>query len=79
MGAGIAQVSVKGFDILLKDATPAGLSRGQNQVYTGLDKAMKRRKITRYETLCNFSYWNNQNIFWCFFLPVLSVTVFPQT
>lgn len=54
MGAGIAQVSVKGFDVILKDATPSGLSRGQNQVYTGLDKAMKRRKITRYETFQRF-------------------------
>lgn len=49
MGAGIAQVSVdKGFEVVLKDATPAGLSRGQNQVYAGLDKALKRKKITRY-------------------------------
>lgn len=47
MGAGIAQVSVKGFEVLLKDATASGLARGQNQVYAGLDKAMKRRKITR--------------------------------
>ncbi len=48
MGAGIAQVSVdKGFEVVLKDATPAGLSRGQNQVYAGLDKALKRKKITR--------------------------------
>lgn len=55
MGAGIAQVSVKGFDVILKDATPAGLSRGQNQVYAGLDKSMKRRKITRYKILfCSF-------------------------
>ena len=58
MGAGIAQVSVKGFDVLLKDAVPAGLSRGLNQVYTGLDKAMKRRKITRYK------------IFFCFILEI---------
>ncbi|XP_046442929.1 trifunctional enzyme subunit alpha, mitochondrial-like [Daphnia pulex] len=49
MGAGIAQVSVKGFDVLLKDAVPAGLSRGLNQVYAGLDKSMKRRKITSFE------------------------------
>lgn len=48
MGAGIAQVSVdKGFQIVLKDATAKGLSRGQNQVTTGLDKAVKRKKITR--------------------------------
>lgn len=49
MGAGIAQVSVdKGYTVLLKDATAKGLTRGQNQVYAGLDKALKRRKITRY-------------------------------
>ncbi|KAI9560509.1 hypothetical protein GHT06_011442 [Daphnia sinensis] len=49
MGAGIAQVSVKGFEVLLKDATASGLARGQNQVYAGLDKAMKRKKITSFE------------------------------
>lgn len=48
MGAGIAQVSVdKGYQVLLKDATAKGLARGQNQVYEGLNKAMKRKKITR--------------------------------
>ena len=49
MGAGIAQVSVdKGYQVILKDNAPKGLSRGQNQVYGGLDKAVKRKKITRY-------------------------------
>lgn len=49
MGAGIAQVSVdKGFEVFLKDATASGLSRGLNQVYGGLDKALKRKKITRF-------------------------------
>jgi 3-hydroxyacyl-CoA dehydrogenase len=57
MGAGIAQVSVKGFDVLLKDAVPAGLSRGLNQVYAGLDKSMKRRKITRYKILFCFVFF----------------------
>ena len=48
MGAGIAQVSVdKGYEVLLKDAAAKGLARGQNQVYDGLDKAVKRKKITR--------------------------------
>lgn len=47
MGAGIAQVSVKGFEVLLKDAAAGGLARGQNQVYAGLEKSMKRKKITR--------------------------------
>lgn len=49
MGAGIAQVSVdKGYQIILKDTTPKGLSRGQNQVISGLEKAVKRKKISRY-------------------------------
>lgn len=48
MGAGIAQVSVdKGYQVLLKDVTGKGLARGQNQVYDGLDKAVKRKKISR--------------------------------
>lgn len=47
MGAGIAQVSVdKGYNVLLKDATAKGLSRGQNQVYAGLDQAVKRKRMT---------------------------------
>jgi enoyl-CoA hydratase/long-chain 3-hydroxyacyl-CoA dehydrogenase len=42
------QVSVdKNFQVLLKDATPKGLSRGLNQVYEGLDKSVKRKKISR--------------------------------
>lgn len=51
MGAGIAQVSIdKGYQVILKDTTAKGLSRGQNQVYDGLDKALKRKKITRLVT-----------------------------
>nr|CAG4649110.1 EOG090X01G2 [Scapholeberis mucronata] len=50
MGAGIAQVSVdKGYNVLLKDATAKGLSRGQNQVYAGLDQAVKRKRMTVFE------------------------------
>nr|CAG4647683.1 EOG090X01G2 [Moina brachiata] len=50
MGAGIAQVSVdKGYQIILKDTTPKGLSRGQNQVISGLEKAVKRKKISSFE------------------------------
>lgn len=42
------QVSVdKNFQVLLKDASPKGLSRGMNQVYEGLDKSVKRKKISR--------------------------------
>ncbi|KAG5888462.1 hypothetical protein JTB14_017190 [Gonioctena quinquepunctata] len=48
MGAGIAHVSVdKGYQVILKDTTPAGLSRGVNQIYTGLDGAVKRKKYSR--------------------------------
>lgn len=50
MGAGIAQVSVdKGYRVILKDATPKGLARGQNQVISGLEKAVKRKKISSFE------------------------------
>nr|CAG4645367.1 EOG090X01G2 [Lynceus sp. MCZ IZ 141354] len=50
MGAGIAQVSVdKGYHVILKDAHHKGLARGENQIYGGLDKAVKRRKITSFE------------------------------
>lgn len=50
MGAGIAQVSVdKSFDVILKDMNQAGLSKGQNQIYKGLDGAVKKRKITVHE------------------------------
>lgn len=50
MGAGIAQVSVdKSFDVILKDVNQAGLSKGQNQIYKGLNSAVKKRKITEHE------------------------------
>lgn len=46
MGAGIAQVSVdKGYEVIMKDTTEAGLQRGMGQIYTGLDGAVKRKKI----------------------------------
>ena len=49
MGAGIAQVSVdKGYRTILKDMTEAGLARGIDQVQSGVDKAVKRRKITKF-------------------------------
>jgi len=49
MGAGIAQVSVdKGYRTILKDMSEAGLSRGINQVQAGVDKAVKRKKYSRY-------------------------------
>jgi len=47
MGAGIAQVSVdKGYRTLLKDMSHEGLARGMNQVQSGVDKAVKRKKYT---------------------------------
>uniref|UniRef100_A0A1B6DDQ1 Trifunctional enzyme subunit alpha, mitochondrial n=2 Tax=Clastoptera arizonana TaxID=38151 RepID=A0A1B6DDQ1_9HEMI len=50
MGAGIAHVSVdKGYNVILKDATAAGLERGVNQIQTGLDTAVKRKKIESLE------------------------------
>ena len=49
MGAGIAQVSVdKGYRTILKDMSQAGLSRGIDQVQSGIDKAVKRKKISRF-------------------------------
>jgi len=48
MGAGIAQVSVdKGMTTVLKDMNYAGLSRGMNQVQGGIDKKVKRKKISK--------------------------------
>jgi len=48
MGAGIAQVSVdKGYNTILKDMTDAGLARGIDQVQKGVDKSVKRKKISK--------------------------------
>ncbi|XP_029982998.1 hydroxyacyl-CoA dehydrogenase trifunctional multienzyme complex subunit alpha b [Sphaeramia orbicularis] len=50
MGAGIAQVSVdKGMHTVLKDTTEAGLARGQQQVYKGLNDKTKKKSITSFE------------------------------
>lgn len=47
MGAGIAQVTLdKGYQVILKDTTHEGLARGVNQIYNGIDGAVKRKKIT---------------------------------
>lgn len=47
MGAGIAHVSVdKGYDVILKDTTTAGLNRGIGQIQTGLEGAVKRKKMS---------------------------------
>lgn len=57
MGAGIVQVSVdKGYQVIMKDATEAGLDRGIGQVQKGLENAIKRKRITaldRDKILCN--------------------------
>ncbi|KAL1258211.1 hypothetical protein QQF64_011455 [Cirrhinus molitorella] len=50
MGAGIAQVSVdKGIHTILKDTTVEGLSRGEQQVYKGLNDKTKKRSMTSFE------------------------------
>lgn len=47
MGAGIVQVSIdKGYYVVMKDATNAGLFRGVGQIQTGLANAVKRKKIS---------------------------------
>ncbi|XP_069881270.1 trifunctional enzyme subunit alpha, mitochondrial [Dipodomys merriami] len=56
MGAGIAQVSVdKGMKTLLKDATVAGLGRGQQQVFKGLNDKVKKKALTSFERDSIFS------------------------
>lgn len=48
MGAGIIQVSIdKGYNVILKDTNNAGLNRGINQIESGLDKAVKRKRINK--------------------------------
>ena len=47
MGAGIAQVSVdKGITCVMKDMSQDGLARGINQVQSGVDKKVKRKRIS---------------------------------
>lgn len=48
MGAGIAHVSVdKGYKVILKDSNEPGLTRGMNQIQTGLQNAVKRKRYSR--------------------------------
>ncbi|XP_072045932.1 trifunctional enzyme subunit alpha, mitochondrial-like isoform X1 [Amphiura filiformis] len=49
MGAGVAEVSIQKMNVILKDMNLAGLARGEQQVYKGLDKQRKRKKITSFE------------------------------
>jgi len=47
MGAGIAHVTVdKGYNVILKDTTQAGLGRGQTQIQSGYDRMVKRKRIS---------------------------------
>ncbi|XP_055711174.1 trifunctional enzyme subunit alpha, mitochondrial [Phlebotomus papatasi] len=47
MGAGIVQVSVdKGYNVVMKDTTDAGLNRGLGQIQTGFENAVKRKRLT---------------------------------
>ncbi|EDW57841.1 trifunctional enzyme subunit alpha, mitochondrial [Drosophila virilis] len=67
MGAGIVQVSVdKGYNVVMKDATDAGLARGIGQVQKGLETAVKRKRISaleRDQTLANLLPTLNYNDF----------------
>ena len=60
MGAGIVQVTAdKGYKVILKDATDAGLTRGFNQISKGLETAKKRKRISAIEAdqiLSNISF-----------------------
>ena len=47
MGAGIAQVSIdKGINTVMKDVSDAGLARGVFQIKDGINKKVKRKKIS---------------------------------
>lgn len=60
MGAGVVQVSIdKGYHVTMKDMSIEGLARGQEQVYAGLNKQAKRKKISTYVlifTVINYEY-----------------------
>ncbi|XP_028162724.1 trifunctional enzyme subunit alpha, mitochondrial [Ostrinia furnacalis] len=70
MGAGIVQVSIdKGYHVVMKDATNAGLYRGVGQVQTGLANAVKRKRIS---ALTKDKYLSN-------LLPTLDYAKFKNT
>ncbi|XP_033100715.1 trifunctional enzyme subunit alpha, mitochondrial-like [Anneissia japonica] len=61
MGAGIAQVTLnKGVNVILKDMSYEGLARGNQQIYKGLNKNVKRKKITSFERDQMFSDLSGQ-------------------
>lgn len=48
MGAGIASVSIdKGYNVILKDMSQTGLSRGFNQISKTLKDAVKRKRFSQ--------------------------------
>lgn len=51
MGAGIAEVSLQkaGHHVILKDNFTKGLSRGQDQIFTNLNKRVKKKAMSSYE------------------------------
>mmetsp|Transcript_5570 Transcript_5570/g.8526 ORF Transcript_5570/g.8526 Transcript_5570/m.8526 type:complete len:517 (+) Transcript_5570:1823-3373(+) len=50
MGAGIAQVSAaKGMNVILYDVSDDALARGRRQIYTNLERSVKRRSMTSFE------------------------------
>merc|ERR1719486_518551 len=56
MGAGIAQVSVdKGMTTILKDMNIDGITRGVNQVQGGVDKKVKRKKVSQLDAERNIA------------------------
>nr|CAD7585759.1 unnamed protein product [Timema genevievae] len=59
MGAGITQVTIdKGYEVILKDTTDEGIARGLAQIQTGLDNAVKRKKLSGLEKDRLLSYLN---------------------
>merc|ERR1719273_1193650 len=57
MGAGIAQVSCDkpNFTTVLKDMSSAGLARGMSQIQGGLDKKVKRKKVSQLDAERNIA------------------------
>ncbi|XP_031569640.1 trifunctional enzyme subunit alpha, mitochondrial-like [Actinia tenebrosa] len=50
MGAGIVQVSInKGEHVMMKDNQIAGLARGKQQIFKGLNDKVKRKALTSFE------------------------------